>query len=86
MDLRSAGSRRIGGYAAVFGVKSEPLGGFVEQVDRRAFNKSTADGWPGVLARFVGASRDASQTLGGNETNPSTGKMPTSRSQGRGSG
>ena len=34
----------------MFDVKSEPLGGFVEQVDRRAFKKSTADGWPGVLA------------------------------------
>ena len=27
VDLHSAGSRRIGGYAAVLGVKSEPLGG-----------------------------------------------------------
>ncbi len=53
VQLRSrSGSGRIGGYAAVFGVKSEPLGGFVEQVDRRAFNKTAGDGWPAVICRY----------------------------------
>jgi uncharacterized protein len=54
VELRSAGSgsRTIGGYAAVFGHRSEPLDGFIEQVDRRFFNKSRGDNWPGVVARF----------------------------------
>lgn len=49
---RGAESRTIGGYAAVFNRPSENLGGFVEVVDARAFNKSQGDGWPSVLARF----------------------------------
>lgn len=44
--------RRIGGYAAVFGKPSQNLGGFVEKVGHRFFNKSAGDGWPGVIARF----------------------------------
>ncbi|GGJ74421.1 HK97 family phage prohead protease [Glutamicibacter ardleyensis] len=39
------------GYAAVFNRYSQNLGGFVEQVDPAAFNKSLADGAE-VLARF----------------------------------
>lgn len=39
------------GYAAVFNRYSQNLGGFVEQVDPAAFNKSIADGAE-VLARF----------------------------------
>ncbi len=39
------------GYAAVFNRFSQNLGGFVEQVDPRAFNKTLSDAGP-VFARF----------------------------------
>lgn len=53
VELRSAsGTARIGGYAAKFGTLSQNLGGFVETIDRAFFNKSQADGWPGVMARY----------------------------------
>lgn len=51
-ELRAADSRTIGGYASVFNKPSSNLGGFIEQVDSRAFNKSAGDGFPGVVARF----------------------------------
>lgn len=53
-ELRAKGddSRTIGGYASVFNKKSQNLGGFVEIVDSRAFNKSRGDSWPNVVARF----------------------------------
>lgn len=44
--------RTIGGYAAKFDRRSQNLGGFVERIDQRAFNKSHGDGWPDVLARY----------------------------------
>lgn len=47
-----ASGRRIGGYAAVFEQLSRNLGGFVEVVDRRAFNDSRGRGWPDVMARY----------------------------------
>ncbi|MGH8774820.1 MAG: HK97 family phage prohead protease [Jiangellaceae bacterium] len=53
--------QRIGGYAAVFGRYSGNLGGFVERVDPVAFNRSAADGWPDVLARY---NHDDSMLLG----------------------
>jgi Escherichia/Staphylococcus phage prohead protease len=55
VELRgSAGSRAIGGYAAVFGKKSHQLqGGFVEIVEPRAFSKSEGDGWPGAVCRYL---------------------------------
>jgi HK97 family phage prohead protease len=53
IELRTdSGARRIGGHAVVFDVLSQPLGGFVERVDRRALNKSAGDGFPNVVARF----------------------------------
>ncbi|MGO9284827.1 MAG: HK97 family phage prohead protease [Mycobacterium sp.] len=55
VELRSGGadSRTIGGYAALFGERSELLGnGFREIVTREFFNKSRGDGYPGVVARF----------------------------------
>lgn len=54
VELREAteGSRTIGGYAAKFMRESQNLGGFVEQIDQRFFNKSAGDGWPGVMARY----------------------------------
>jgi HK97 family phage prohead protease len=43
---------RIGGYGAVFGKLSRPLGGFVERVGDGAFNQSRSVGWPNVVCRF----------------------------------
>lgn len=45
-------SKTIGGYAAKFDRMSQNLGGFVERISSRAFNKSHGDGWPDVLARY----------------------------------
>ncbi|WP_083208520.1 HK97 family phage prohead protease [Mycobacterium malmoense] len=44
-------SRVIGGYAAVFGKRSHPMGGIRELVEPSFFNKSQADGWPMVVCR-----------------------------------
>lgn len=53
VELRAAQEQRtINGYAAVFNRESSNLGGFVEIVDARAFNKSRGDGWPDVIARY----------------------------------
>lgn len=54
IEVRGSGaqSRSIGGYAAVFGKPSENLGGFYERVHPQAFNKSQADGFPGVVCRW----------------------------------
>ncbi len=69
------GQMRVGGYAATFGNRSEPLPGpygaaFIETVAKSFFNKSRSDGWPGVLARFnhrddmiLGATRSGSLRL-----------------------
>jgi HK97 family phage prohead protease len=53
VELRASdsGPGVLRGYAAKFGKLSQNLGGFVEQVDPRAFNKSIADGLD-VLARY----------------------------------
>lgn len=52
-ELRTLGDGtfEIEGHAAVFNRHSQDLGGFVEQVDRRAFNKTLADG-PDTRALF----------------------------------
>lgn len=54
VEIRAAAkeSLTIGGYAAKFDRMSQNLGGFVERIDSRAFNKSHGDGWPDVLARY----------------------------------
>jgi HK97 family phage prohead protease len=53
VELRAnRSSRTVGGYASVFGKASRNLGGFIEIVDRRAFNKSRADGFPEAICRF----------------------------------
>lgn len=56
IEVRSAPggglSRTIGGYAAVYGVRSQPLGGYREIVENRFFAKSQGDNWPGVVARY----------------------------------
>jgi hypothetical protein len=54
-ELRQAhdgGPTLIYGYAAAFGKLSRKLGGFVEQVDGRAFNSSKSEGWPDVVCRY----------------------------------
>lgn len=52
-ELReSSGVKHIAGYASVFGRKSRNLGGFVEQIDRRAFDQAEMDGWPDVICRY----------------------------------
>lgn len=53
VEVRASGNQpQIGGYAAKFGRRSQNLGGFVEQIDKRFFNKSQGDGFPGVMARY----------------------------------
>lgn len=54
VEVRAGSSEKmtIGGYAAKFNRTSQNLGGFVEKIDNRAFNKSAGDGWPDVLARY----------------------------------
>jgi hypothetical protein len=53
VEIRSGSDQRtIGGYAAKFDRMSQNLGGFVERIASRAFNKSHGDGWPDVLARY----------------------------------
>lgn len=47
-----ADSRTIGGYAAKFNTYSQNLGGFIERIDPRAFNKSAGMNFPGVQARY----------------------------------
>lgn len=52
-ELReSGGAQHISGYASVFGKRSRNLGGFVEQIDRRAFDQSEMSGWPSVICRY----------------------------------
>lgn len=52
VEVTTAGERRRAeGYAAVFGRRSHPLGGFVEQVAPSAFNKALKDGGD-VMALF----------------------------------
>lgn len=57
------GPGTLTGYASVFNRFSQNLGGFVEQVDPAAFNKSLSDGVP-VFARF---NHDDSLLLGTTE-------------------
>src|SRR6266498_1482719 len=53
VELRMTSDRhRIGEYAATFDRLSRNLGGFVEVVERSFFNKSRADDWPSVIARY----------------------------------
>lgn len=53
LETRSVGDvGHIYGYAACFGKLSRRLGGFVEQVNRSAFNTSKAENWPDVVCRY----------------------------------
>jgi HK97 family phage prohead protease len=61
IELRaSAGKNQVGGYAAMFGVPSQDLGGFIEQIAPGAFDQSLAAG-DDVLAR---AEHDSRMLLG----------------------
>jgi hypothetical protein len=54
-EVRMAGDGGPGhivGYGAVFNKLSRKLGGFVEKVAPRAFNRSGAEGWPDVVCRY----------------------------------
>jgi HK97 family phage prohead protease len=51
VESRASG-KKIGGYAAKFMKTSRNLGGFIEVIDPRFFNKSRGDGWPDVMARY----------------------------------
>jgi HK97 family phage prohead protease len=58
-ELRSTGmpvevrsSRTIGGYAATFNSRSQPLAGFREVVSSTFFNESRDTGWEGVICRW----------------------------------
>jgi len=82
VELRSiagGAGREIGGYAAMFGRESRALGSFIEVVARSFFNKSHADGWPGlgagVICRYnhddfhlLGSTRSGTLRLNLNET------------------
>lgn len=46
------GPTHIWGYAACFDKLSRRLGGFVEQVNRSAFNESKTAGYPNVVCRY----------------------------------
>jgi HK97 family phage prohead protease len=52
VELRAAGSRRVGGLGAVYGKMSRPLGGgqFLEVIEPRAWSRSAGMGWPNVAA------------------------------------
>lgn len=51
--LQGAENRTIGGYAAVFNKRSDPIGGrFIEIVDRRAFNQASGKNFPGLVALY----------------------------------
>jgi hypothetical protein len=54
-EIRSqadGGPSLIYGYAACYDKLSRKLGGFVEQVNRSAFNSAKAEGWPDCVCRY----------------------------------
>lgn len=69
VELRSGGSRRIGGYAAKFDSMSKLLpGGFYEKVNPAAFSMSRGTGYAGVTCRYdhgeiLGSIRGGNLTL-----------------------
>lgn len=52
IDPNNGASRQVGGYAALFMRRSENLGAYVERIHPSFFNKSRADGFPGVICRY----------------------------------
>jgi len=69
------GAQHIWGYAACFDKLSRKLGGFVEQVNRNAFDESKQSGWPDVVCRYnhkddalLGTTYARTLTLGIDET------------------
>lgn len=70
-----SGAQHIWGYAACFDKLSRRLGGFVEQVNRNAFDESKQEGWPDVVCRYnhkddalLGTTYARTLTLGVDET------------------
>lgn len=68
-------AQHIWGYAACFDKLSRKLGGFVEQVNRNAFDESKQSGWPDVVCRYnhsddalLGTTYARTLTLGVDET------------------
>lgn len=68
-------AQHIWGYAACFDKLSRKLGGFVEQVNRNAFDESKQTGWPDVVCRYnhhddalLGTTYARTLTLGLDET------------------
>ncbi len=68
-------AQHIWGYAACFDKLSRKLGGFVEQVNRNAFDESKQEGWPDVVCRYnhnddalLGTTRARTLTLGVDST------------------
>ncbi len=58
VEIRSSnGGMQIGGYAAVYGKRSQPLGSFTEIVEPSAFSKTRGDGWNACVCRFEHDSR-----------------------------
>jgi phage head maturation protease len=52
-QLERRGDTVVGGPIALFGKRSQPVGGFVEVISEAFFNKSIADRWPaGTVCRF----------------------------------
>lgn len=54
VQVRAAATekRTVGGYAAKFDKPSQNLGGFIETIDVRAFNRAKGNDFPDVLARY----------------------------------
>lgn len=54
VEVRAAAAdkRTIGGYAAKFNKPSQNLGGFIEVIDPKAFNRARGNDFPEVLARY----------------------------------
>jgi phage head maturation protease len=53
VTLERRGDTVVGGCIALFGKRSQPVGGMVEIVGEKFFNKSISDGWPaGTVCRF----------------------------------
>src|SRR5258708_17022242 len=50
--VSARGSRKAGGYAAVFNSPSHFLGSFREVIENRAFAKAQSDGFPGLVCRY----------------------------------
>jgi hypothetical protein len=53
--LTKRGDSTIGGTVALFGKRSQPMGGYVEIIADSFCRKWSGDGWPGCVIRFDGS-------------------------------